>query len=163
MEPTDYFPLSDLVTEVLNREASDLTIQTQIPEGLCLTTRRKTLDRALSNLVRNAVRYAGDSGPIEICAEVSPNGVILSVRDSGPGLPADLLEKIFQPFYRPDAARHRRTGGAGLGLAIVRSCAEACGGSVQAHLRSPRGLEFEIRLPPLSAPQTAPPKVHQAE
>ena len=73
--------------------------------------------------------------------------ITILVMDSGPGLPPDLLEKIFQPFYRPDVARQRRTGGAGLGLAIVRSSVEACGGRVSAKLREPSGMAFEIQLP----------------
>ncbi|RFC42387.1 MAG: sensor histidine kinase CpxA [Verrucomicrobia bacterium] len=162
-EPADRFLLVDLVEEVLTREASTVELQTRIPEDLVLTTRRNTLDRALSNLVRNAVRYAADAGPIEICAEVTTDWVTLCVRDSGPGLPPELLEKIFQPFYRPDFARQRRTGGAGLGLAIVRSCAEACGGSVHAQLRTPRGLEFQIRLPHVNESQTAAPGAAQAD
>ncbi|MEO7652542.1 MAG: ATP-binding protein, partial [Bryobacteraceae bacterium] len=69
-----------------------------------------------------------------------------TVADCGPGVPADEIENIFTPFYRPELARARETGGVGLGLAIVKSCVEACRGSVTCRNRSPKGLEVTIRL-----------------
>jgi len=68
------------------------------------------------------------------------------VSDSGPGLAEEDLDRIFTPFYRPEASRNRESGGTGLGLAIVRSCVESCQGTVQCRNRKPRGLELEIRL-----------------
>ena len=62
-------------------------------------------------------------------------------------VPAAALQKIFEPFYRPEAARQRSTGGAGLGLAIVKKCVDACGGSVMATLAQPTGLAIHIRVP----------------
>ncbi len=146
-EPIQAFFLKDLFDSVLARESSETGVETDFPKDLLIHSRRSALERAVANLVRNAVRYAGDFGPIELQAHASGDFVSISVRDSGPGLQPELLEKIFQPFYRPDSARQRRTGGAGLGLAIVRSCVEACGGSVSAKLLDPKGMEFEIRLP----------------
>ena len=73
-------------------------------------------------------------------------GIAITIRDHGPGVPPDALEKIFEPFYRPEAARQRTTGGAGLGLAIVRRCVEACGGTVTATLATPAGLSICVRL-----------------
>ena len=61
------------------------------------------------------------------------------------------LERIFEPFYRPDSARTREAGGTGLGLAIVRSCVDSCGGRVNARNRLPSGLEVVIRLAPGSS------------
>ena len=57
-----------------------------------------------------------------------------------------LAGEVFKPFYRPELARQREKGGIGLGLAIVRTCIEACGGTVECHNRSPKGLEVLIRL-----------------
>jgi two-component system sensor histidine kinase CpxA len=73
--------------------------------------------------------------------------VSITVADNGSGIPASELEEVFKPFYRPELARQRETGGVGLGLAIVRTCVEACGGTVKCRNRSPKGLEAEIRLP----------------
>lgn len=102
--------------------------------------------RAVSNLIRNAVRYAGADGPITVSARREAGAAIITVADSGPGLPAEELDRVFAPFYRPDTSRTRDTGGAGLGLAIVKSCIEASGGTVQCRNRAPHGLEVEIRL-----------------
>jgi len=104
------------------------------------------LVRALANLVRNAVRYAGEAGPITLSVRRENQDAVVTVADSGPGLPPDELERVFTPFYRLEAARNREAGGAGLGLAIVKSCVEACGGRVQCRNRKPTGLEVEIRL-----------------
>ncbi len=107
----------------------------------------QTLLRAFSNLVRNAIRYAGSSGPIEIDAQRDRESVLISVRDCGPGIPESDVDAVFEPFYRLQSARERNTGGVGLGLAIVKSDVEACGGSVRCRNRQPHGLEVEIRLP----------------
>jgi two-component system sensor histidine kinase CpxA len=144
--PEDFW-LADLVTEVVSREAVDAQVEVHVPQDLRLHTLRGALDRALSNLLRNAVRYAGAAGPIEIRAASNGETVEITVRDHGPGVPPESLPRIFEPFYRPEAARQRTTGGAGLGLAIVKSCIEACGGSVTAKNCDPHGLQAEITLP----------------
>jgi two-component system sensor histidine kinase CpxA len=121
-------------------------VRVQIPPGLEVRAEPELLERAVGNLVRNALRYAGGSGPIEITAERTHHEVILRIGDSGPGVPEESLPKLFEPFYRPDASRTRESGGTGLGLAIVKTCIEACGGSVTARLREPTGLEVALRL-----------------
>ena len=73
--------------------------------------------------------------------------VSITVADQGSGIRDAELEAVFKPFYRPEYARQRKTGGVGLGLAIVRTCIEACGGTVECRNRSPKGLEVEIKLP----------------
>ncbi len=105
-----------------------------------------SLGRALANLVRNAVRYAGEAGPISITAREDRGEVSILVSDTGPGLPADEVERVFTPFYRVETSRNRALGGVGLGLAIVRDCVEACQGTVRCRNRVPAGLEVEIRL-----------------
>jgi two-component system sensor histidine kinase CpxA len=75
-------------------------------------------------------------------------GCLLRIADDGPGVePAD-LPRLFEPFYRPDAARTREAGGSGLGLAIVRSAVESCGGTVRAEANHPRGLAVVFLLRP---------------
>jgi len=118
----------------------------QVDETLVVQAEPELLARALGNLLRNAVRYAGAAGPIRLAATVSHGKVLISVEDSGPGVPEDALERIFDPFYRVEASRSRESGGVGLGLAIVRTCVEACGGSVRALNRKPNGLRVEIAL-----------------
>jgi two-component system sensor histidine kinase CpxA len=95
----------------------------------------------LGNVLRNAVRYAKD---IEIHAKTEDGSAIIQVLDQGPGVPADSLERLFEPFYRPEAARGRNTGGSGLGLAITKRCIDACGGKVTASNREGGGLAVEF-------------------
>jgi two-component system sensor histidine kinase CpxA len=140
--------VADTVGRVLEREASDRTrIETHISERTEVMAHPEYLFRSLANLVRNAIRYAGDFGPIVISANETAAMVSITVADTGPGIPEGELEGVFKPFYRPELARQRETGGVGLGLAIVRTCIEACGGTVKCHNRSPKGLEVEIKLP----------------
>lgn len=104
------------------------------------------LVRAISNVVRNAIRYAGDDGPISIRCARQANMAKIVIQDSGPGLAPEDLDRVFTPFYRPEASRNRASGGAGLGLAIVKSCVEACQGTVECRNRPEGGLEVEIQL-----------------
>jgi len=104
------------------------------------------LRRAIANILRNAIRYAGDAGPIEIVAEKKSSKVIITVRDEGPGVPDAHMTKLFEPFFRPEPERGRSTGGVGLGLAIARTCILACSGSIYATNLSPKGFAVVIEL-----------------
>jgi two-component system sensor histidine kinase CpxA len=97
--------------------------------------------------VRNALRYAGDAGPISVTAQRDQRVVALVVEDDGPGVPPGDLDRLGEPFFRPELARTRESGGVGLGLAIVRNSIAACGGEVRFSNRSPHGFRAEIRLP----------------
>lgn len=137
--------VAEIVDRVLVREKPD-RIEVRLDEGIAVLADPDCLFRSLSNLVRNAIRYAGEAGPISIEAHRQNGTVQITVADRGPGLPAETLEDIFKPFYRPERARTRESGGAGLGLAIVKTCVEACKGTVVARNREPSGLEVEMRL-----------------
>jgi signal transduction histidine kinase len=102
------------------------------------------LDRAVGNVVRNAIRYATD---VHVQAVAENGRVVIRVLDRGPGVPEAALEHLFDPFYRPEAARGRTSGGSGLGLAITRRCIEACGGSVRAENREGGGLLVTMSIP----------------
>lgn len=133
--------------KAVERESQEgIDIRTSVDANLTVLADSDYLCRALSNLLRNAVRYAGDAGSINVSARGEGEEVVIRVSDSGPGIPEEALEDVFSPFYRPEAARNRDTGGAGLGLAIVRACIEACKGTVRARNLNPAGLEVEIRL-----------------
>jgi two-component system, OmpR family, sensor histidine kinase CpxA len=143
--------VAETVASVLERESSEgVSIETRIDEHIEVMAQPDYLFRSLANVVRNAIRYAGAFGPIEISAESQDGMVSITVADHGPGLPETELGEVFKPFYRPELARQRDTGGTGLGLAIVRTCIEACGGTVECHNRSPQGLKVEMRLPAAS-------------
>ncbi len=109
------------------------------------------LHSAVENVVRNAIRYTqeGTSVDIEMTSEGRLGGrdAVLRVSDSGPGVPTDALDKLFEPFYRLDDARGRQTGGVGLGLAITERAVRFHGGKVSAFNRTGGGLTVELRLP----------------
>jgi two-component system sensor histidine kinase CpxA len=121
-------------------------IQIEIDPDLRVRGDEKCLFRAISNLVRNAIRYAGGQGLITISAQPEADRIVVTVSDCGPGVPEEALERIFTPFFRLESARDRKTGGTGLGLAIARSCVEACGGGVTCSNRKPHGLNVSLTL-----------------
>jgi len=102
------------------------------------------LRQIVSNLIQNAQRYGG--GSVALGLECAPYRARILVRDNGPGIPEDQLEKVFRPFYRLEASRAQATGGTGLGLAIVRQLAEANGWKVKLANRPQGGLEAVLEL-----------------
>ena len=105
------------------------------------------IEQILTNLMQNALRYATDGGVIDIHMTCEENYQIVSIKDSGPGIPEDVLPHLFERFYRGDAARSREQGGTGLGLAIARQLAEAHNGSLTAANHPEGGAIFTLRLP----------------
>jgi two-component system sensor histidine kinase CpxA len=141
--------LSEIGRRVANREARDAgPIEIQIDDSLEALAEPELLARALANIIRNAIRYGGNSGQISIAAQSQADHVTLTVSDQGPGVPEEMLGQIFDPFFRLEASRSRETGGIGLGLAIVKTCLEACQGTVTARNRHPSGLQVEMTLKP---------------
>lgn len=139
--------LRSLLISVLERENIRIGVTIDAASDLKVRANPHSLSRALGNLLRNAVRYAGTaSGPIEVTAEALENSVLLRVRDRGPGVPEMALLRLGDPFYRPEASRKRTAGGIGLGLATVKNCVAACGGSITFRNRSGGGFEAEIKL-----------------
>lgn len=145
--------VSELVDEARQRVAPkagqrDISIKTKYaPEIPPLWADREELLSAVINLLDNAVKYSGDGGAVEIGVEVDENSRCrIDVRDSGIGIPAKDLDRVFERFYRVDQARSRETGGAGLGLSIVRHVAENHGGSVTVTSREGEGSTFTLTL-----------------
>ncbi len=110
------------------------------------------LRRLLSNLVDNAIKYTPAGGTVTV--EIAQDGgdAVIAVSDTGIGIPAGEQQNIFQRFYRSADARSQPQGGSGLGLSIVRSIAEAHGGSVGVESEPGRGSAFRVRLPIYSPP-----------
>ncbi|EQD65609.1 ATP-binding region, ATPase-like domain protein, partial [mine drainage metagenome] len=105
--------------------------------------RPQALKRCLTNLVSNAVSF-GERARIELYDGAA---LRILVHDDGPGIPAEALERVFEPFFRLEASRSRDTGGSGLGLSIARDVAQAHGGTVLLRNRPEGGLTAELRLP----------------
>ena len=137
----------DVTDEAIRREKTEAAeITAHVPDDLYVSAEPDLLIRAIANLLRNSIRHAGTSQPVEIRATRAGDDVTISIADQGPGVPEDELPKIFDAFYRVDSSRTRDTGGTGLGLAIVKTCIDSCSGTVTARNRDPHGLEMQIRL-----------------
>ncbi len=147
-EPVD---AGDLVSTVLRRAApllKEREVVTSIEPGLSpLSIDFVLAEQILFNLLDNAAKYSSEGGRIEIDARRAGNRVEITVRDEGPGIPAEALDRIFDKFYRANDGDRRRAG-TGLGLAIAKGFVEVQGGSLVGRNRSDRsGAEFVVSLP----------------
>src|SRR5262245_41523864 len=122
--------VADIVQRVLEREGTPgAEVHSSVTKDIAVLANPDYLFPAISNLSRNAIRDAGNAGPISVSAHSEGENTVISVSDSGPGLPESALEEVFAPFFRLERSRGRDTGGTGLGLAIVKACVEASKGS----------------------------------
>ncbi len=144
-------PLQPLLEEAreiwqASAEAADIRIRV---DGEAVTARADAtaLRRVLMNLVENAVKYNRPGGSVVLSSVARHPSARLRVRDTGHGIAADQLPRVFDRFYRADPARSRETGGAGLGLAICRSVVERLGGTIVAASRLGDGTEVIVDLP----------------
>jgi signal transduction histidine kinase len=132
-------------------ERGGLTLRVDVDDGLPpVRFERDALLQIVVNLVDNAVKYAGPGGPGEIvlgAARLDDGRVVVRVRDHGPGVPHEHLGRVFEPFHRGERELTRRTKGTGLGLALVRSLAEAMGGRVMGRNAVGGGFEVDVLLP----------------
>ncbi len=142
MQPID---LDDLLA-ALRDDAADMgwTVSMSGHASAPVRGRPVALRRALWNLIENGLKFGGR---VELRLEETPGEVVVRIRDHGPGLPENELEKVFEPFYRTEASRNRETGGTGLGLAITRNLLRGQGGKVSLHNHPEGGLEAVVRLP----------------
>lgn len=146
-QPPERQVLIDAVERAVRFERGHADVRIDVPPDVAVFASPEHLSRALRNVIRNAVFYAADEGPIEISATTAADRVVIDIGDHGPGVPDEELAQIFTPFYRLDASRARHSGGTGLGLAIVRAAVEASGGQVSCRNREPHGLIVRITLP----------------
>lgn len=133
--------LLDSCAEVLEEQVEEkrLSMSRNLAEGLVVVGSRDHLARLFMNLLENAVKYAEEGGEVSIASSREGDRAIVRVANTGPGICAGDLAQVFDPFFRGDSARSRRTGGSGLGLAIAREIAEAHRGSLS--LSSTEGVE----------------------
>jgi two-component system sensor histidine kinase CpxA len=144
LETVEVLPILQRAVQRENMPASEII--TKIDPKIRVIADSELLTRALANIIRNAVKYAGDAGPIYVSAEREKNKINIQVKDSGPGVPDDLVRHLFEPFFRPEPSRDRCSGGVGLGLAIVKTCIETCKGTVSAQNLKPKGFAITITL-----------------
>jgi two-component system, OmpR family, phosphate regulon sensor histidine kinase PhoR len=157
VEPVD---LVGLVKEVVGSyadlaEERRIKLASELQEGIAVRGDRAQLGLLLSNLVDNALRYTPAKGSVCVRLDAAESRAVVQVADTGEGIPAAELPRVFERFYRVDKARARQTGGTGLGLAIVRHVAEAHGGTVRVDSELARGSTFTVTLPVAGPPPQA--------
>ena len=103
--------------------------------------------RVVYNLVENAIKYNHSGGQVTVTSYQKDKNVYLSVEDTGSGIPRELKERVFEPFFRVDKSRSRELGGVGLGLALVHEIVRAHDGSITVKDNPSGGTIFEVVLP----------------
>jgi signal transduction histidine kinase len=144
--------VADGIAPIARRERQIAVVASVGPDLPPVRADRRRVVQVLGNLVRNSLRYTPEGGLIAVHAERSDGRVEVSVEDTGEGIPPERLPHIFERFYRGDDSRDRASGGAGLGLAIVRELVEAMGGDVSATSIVGQGSRFSFRLPVIEEP-----------
>lgn len=145
--------LSDVVSDVLESFAlrarqAEVTLRGEPgPSTQVADFDARYVERALANLVENALRHTPPGGEVVLRTEVVRGGVCVRVSDTGPGIAENDVPRVFERFYRGESSRSRASGGSGLGLAIVKGIAEAHGGSVGVETAEGRGTTFSFVLP----------------
>ncbi len=129
-------------------DAKDLRLSVDIPDGTpAVRADRRALEQVLGNLVDNAVKYCTAGAAVTIRAERAGAALLVSVEDTGPGIEAKHLSRLFERFYRVDTGRSRELGGTGLGLSIVKHLVEAMQGQVGIESAPGKGSRFSFTLP----------------
>ena len=144
--------LADVLRRVENAftaaaRAKRMTLNVKCPEDLSAVVNGPLLERAIGNLVDNAIKYSAEDTPVSIVAQQDGNQIVIQVTDQGPGIEKRHLSRIFERFYRVDPARSRALGGTGLGLSIVKHIVLAHGGNITVDSAIGRGTTFTLRLP----------------
>jgi signal transduction histidine kinase len=141
-KPTDLTALMQSVVDDMADAGLPVTMKPAAP--VVCDCRPGALRRALRNLLDNAIKYGKTA---RASVRMTPAAIEIAIDDDGPGIPADALARVFEPFYRVEDSRSRETGGVGLGLAIARSIVDAHGGVLTLANRPEGGLRATVTLP----------------
>jgi heavy metal sensor kinase len=133
-------------------EEKAIQLRTHATRGIHVEGDRTRLQQVIVNLLDNAIKYTQEGGNVEINIGSEGNRAILEVSDNGPGIPVRALSHVFERFYRADKARSRATGGAGLGLSIVKAICAAHSAEVKVSSQEGGGSCFRVELPLLTVP-----------
>ena len=146
------FDITALIRNVVHRleskaQNSKISIEIVAPSEMSVWANYDQMDQVLVNLIDNAIKYTAADGKVKIVAENGNDGASISVTDTGIGIMAEDLPRIFERFYRVDKARSRASGGTGLGLSIVKNITEAHGGEVRVTSEYNHGTTFLFTIP----------------
>jgi heavy metal sensor kinase len=128
-------------------EEKSIGLRTHVATGIQVEGDRTRLQQVIVNLIDNAIKYTQQGGKVEISVGGEGNTAVLEVSDNGPGIPSHALPHVFERFYRTDKARARASGGAGLGLSIVKAICAAHNAEVKVSSQEGRGSRFRVELP----------------
>ena len=147
-DPVRLDELVQLLVEdsAIEAAAHGCSLQYHSGEAVTVAGDPELLRRAVENVLRNAIRYAPRDTNVEVTLSRGGAGAVVEIRDYGPGVPADALPRIFDPFYRVESDRNRLSGGIGLGLSIARRAGELHQGTIRAANADP-GLNIELEFP----------------
>lgn len=141
-------PMLEDVVEEVRAVPGSARVELVVREpGLDAHADPERLHQVVANLVHNAVRHSPADGTVEVVATRRAGGVEIAVSDDGPGIPEADAQRVFERFYRADAARSASDGGAGLGLAIARWIVELHGGEIHPEPRAPHGCRMVVTIP----------------
>jgi len=148
--PTDIITLITRLAQRFQPGAGSRSIELELPSaGTCslISLDPQRVEQIINNLLSNALRYAPDNEAITLSLHCNDQRAVLSVRDRGPGIPAEALDHVFERFYKADIARLRSQGGTGLGLSIARKIAQAHGGDLTVANHPEGGALFTLTFP----------------
>jgi signal transduction histidine kinase len=138
--------LDEVAREALLHDPKAL-VEVSATTGLEVDGDPERLHQVVANLLGNALRHAPPDQPVRLFARSAPESVVIEVLDTGPGIPPEQAERVFDRFFRADSARSANDGGAGLGLAIARWIVELHGGTITAERNEPHGARMIVTLP----------------
>jgi signal transduction histidine kinase len=136
-------------------EEKSIRLRSNVEGAVYVEGDRTRLQQVIVNLIDNAIKYTPHGGEIEIGVRRDVNAAVLEVSDTGAGVPEHALPHVFERFYRADKARSRASGGAGLGLSIVKAICAAHGAEIRIWSREGQGSRFAVELPLLKVAESS--------
>lgn len=148
----DIFPFSQLIEEAIQpfrpvMEKKGLAISVHLDPSIIIEGDRDRLNQVVQNLMDNAIKYTPEGGRISVDLSEEGKSVLLTISDTGIGIPEEALPRIGERFYRVDRSRSRKQGGTGIGVAIVKRILQNHGGSLQYESTLGKGTKAIVRLP----------------
>jgi len=148
-EEIDLCPLIRETVRVISLQAAEksITVETQIAESMTIVADRRAIKQIVINLLSNAVKFTGQGGHISVRARNVSGALMLTIEDTGCGIPKDALSKLGRPFEQVENQFSKSHPGSGLGLAISRSLAELHGGALKIRSTEGVGTIVSVRIP----------------
>ena len=149
-EPVDFVHVTqevfDLLEKIAHARETSLVIKTEQAGPIWVKADPQRITQVMTNLVENAVKYGNEKGKVVVILEEEKKNLVISVRDNGPGIPPEHLNRIFERFYRVEKSRSKDRGGTGLGLAIVKHILNAHKTKVTVMSKVDKGTTFRFKL-----------------